>query len=109
MDGIRICLQAALGDMVITLIAFWVASFLTGTRHWAALPNRWTTAAWLSTGLAITVALEFYSTEIAGRWAYDVTMPRLPVIGTGLSPLLQWITVPMLVLCYLRRLSAKPI
>ena len=109
MDGIRICLQATLGDMVIVLIAFWVASFLTGTRHWAALPNRWATAAWVSTGLAITVALEFYSTEIAGRWAYDVTMLRLPVIGTGLSPLLQWIIVPMLVLWYLRRLSAKPI
>ncbi len=107
MDGIRMCLQATLGDMVIALIAFWVASFLAGTRHWAALPNRWTTAAWLSTGLAITVALEFYSTEIAGHWAYDVTMPRLPVIGTGLSPLLQWISVPMLVLWYLRRLSAK--
>jgi len=36
-------------------------------------------------------------------------MPRLPVIRTGLSPLLQWIIVPMLVLWYLRRLSAKPI
>ena len=95
--------------MVIALIAFWVASFLTGTRQWAAQPNRWATAAWVSTGLAVTVALEFYSTEVAGRWVYDVTMLRLPVIGTGLSPLFQWIIVPMLVLWYLRRLSAKPI
>ena len=109
MYGIRICLQATLGDLVIALIAFWVASFLAGTRHWAAQPNRRATAAWISMGVAVTVVLEFYSTEVAERWAYDVSMLRLPVIGTGLSPLLQWIFVPMLVLWYLRRLSAKPV
>jgi len=107
MDGIRICLQATLGDMVIALIAFWVASFLAGTRQWAAQPNRLAIAAWLSAGLAITVVLEFFSTEVAGRWVYDVSMLRLPVIGTGIAPLLQWIVVPMLVLWYLRRLSAR--
>ena len=107
MDGIRLCLQATLGDMVIVLIAFWLASFLTGTRQWAAQPSRRAIAGWLSTGLAITVVLEFYSTKVAGRWVYDVSMLRLPVIGTGIAPLIQWIIVPMLVLWYMRRLSAK--
>ena len=109
MDGIKICLQATLGDMVIALIAFWLTSFLAGTRQWPAQPNRRTLAAWLSTGLAITVALEFYSTEIAERWAYGASMPRLPVIGTGIAPVIQWIVVPLLVLWYMRRLSAKAI
>ena len=109
MDGIKICLQATLGDMVIALIAFWLTSFLAGTRQWPAQPYRRTLAAWLSTGLAITVALEFYSTEIAERWAYGASMPRLPVIGTGIAPVIQWIVVPLLVLWYMRRLSAKAI
>ena len=107
MDGIRICLQATLGDMVIALIAFWVASFLAGTRQWAAQSSRRAIAAWLLTGLAITVALEFYSTEVADRWTYGASMPRLPVIGTGIAPLIQWIVIPLLVLWYMRRLSAK--
>ena len=107
MEGIRICLQATLGDMAIALIAFWMASFLAGTRQWPAQPNRRTITAWLSTGLVTTIALEYYSTEIAGRWAYEASMPRLPVIGTGIAPVAQWIVVPILVLWYMRRLSAE--
>ena len=107
LDGIRICLQATLGDMVIALIAFWATSFLAGTRRWAAQPNRRSIAAWLSSGVAITLAIEFYSTEVMARWAYSSSMPRLPLIGTGIAPLAQWIIVPMVVLWYLRRLSAK--
>jgi hypothetical protein len=30
-------------------------------------------------------------------------MPRLPVIGTGLLPLLQWLVIPPLVLWFVRR------
>ena len=37
-DGIRICLQATLGDMVIALVAFWAAALLAGTRHWVFVP-----------------------------------------------------------------------
>ena len=109
MDGIRICLQATFGDMVIALIAFWVASFLAGTRQWAAQPDLRSIAAWLSTGTAVTLAIEFYSTEVTDRWAYGSSMPRLPLIGTGITPVAQWIVVPMVVLWYLRRLSAKPV
>ncbi len=106
MEGIRICLQATLGDMVIALVAFWMASVLAGTRQWIARPNRRTIAAWLSTGLALTFVLEFYSTEVMARWVYGASMPRLPLIGTGLAPVAQWIVIPLLVLWYMRRLSA---
>ncbi len=106
-EGIRICLQATLGDMVIALTAFWLASCVAGTRRWSTWPDRRTLTTWLSTGLGVTILLEYYSTEIAGRWAYGASMPRLPGIGTGIAPLVQWIVVPVLVLWYLRRLSAK--
>ena len=105
LDGIRICLQATVGDMVIALIAFWVASVLAGTRRWAAQPDRRSIAAWLSTGIAVTLAIEFYSTEVTARWLYGASMPRLPLIGTGIAPVAQWIVIPMMVLWYMRRLS----
>lgn len=107
MDGIRICLQAALGDMAIVLAAFWAASVLAGTREWVARPRRPTVAVWLAVGLVATMAIEFYSTEVAGRWTYGESMPRLPLIGTGLAPVVQWIVVPLLVLWYMQRLTAK--
>jgi hypothetical protein len=36
--------------------------------------------------------------EIRGSWAYSERMPRLPVTGTGLAPLAQWIVLPGLAL-----------
>ncbi|MDZ4134609.1 MAG: hypothetical protein U1D06_03305 [Paracoccaceae bacterium] len=107
MDGIRICLQAALGDMGIVLAAYWAVSILTGTRQWVSRPSRRAIVVWLVVGLAITIGIEFFSTEIIGRWNYGASMPRLPLIGTGIAPLLQWIVVPMLVLWYMRRLSQR--
>ena len=58
-------------------------------------------------GDLLTIGLEYLHTEITGRWAYNEAMPLLPVIGTGLSPILQWIFVPLLVLWYLSRLDSK--
>lgn len=106
-EGIRICFQATLGDMAITLLAYWSAAFLAGTRQWVVQPSRSSITAWLATGVAITIIMEFYSTEIAGRWTYGASMPRLPVIGTGVAPVMQWIVIPLLVIWYIQRLSAK--
>ena len=104
MEGIAICLQAALGDVVIAALAFGAAALVGGGRRWAASPGRAAVVVWFGVGLPITVAIEHYSTAIAGRWAYDPAMPLLPPFGTGLSPVLQWIVIPAAVLWYLRRL-----
>ena len=104
-EGIRICLQATLGDMVIALVAFWAAALLAGTRHWVGRPNYRAFVLFIGTGLGITVGIEFLSTEILDRWVYGAAMPRLPLIGTGLAPILQWALIPTLVLWYMRRLA----
>ena len=104
-DGIRICLQATLGDMVIALVAYWAAALLVGTRHWVGRPDYKVSVLFICIGLGITVGIEFLSTETLHRWAYGSVMPSLPFIGTGLAPLLQWALIPILVLWYMRRLS----
>ena len=38
-----------------------------------------------------------------GRWEYAEAMPRLPLLGTGLAPLLQWLLIPPLVIWLVRR------
>ncbi len=105
-DGIRICLQATLGDMVIALVAYWVAALLAGTRHWVGRPDYRAFVLFIGTGLGITVGIEFLSTEVLERWTYGTAMPRLPFIGTGLTPILQWALIPALVLWYMHRLSS---
>jgi len=54
-------------------------------------------------GFTYTVFSEWLNTEVRGSWAYADIMPVLPVIGTGLTPLLQWIVVPIFALRWARR------
>ena len=103
--GIAICLKATLGDLVIALAAFWCAAFAGKNRYWFATSGIAAPAVFFAVGLLATVGLEYLSTEVLGRWAYDGVMPVLPVLGTGLSPILQWIFVPLFVLWYMRRLT----
>jgi len=105
--GILICLKATLGDLVIALAAFWCAALVGKGRDWIANTSVAAPAVFFAVGLVATIGLEYLHTEVTGRWAYDVGMPTLPVLGTGLSPILQWVFVPMLVLFYMRRLACR--
>ena len=46
--------------------------------------------------IAYTVFSEWLNVEILKSWAYASAMPRLPPLGTGLTPVLQWMIVPLL-------------
>lgn len=48
-------------------------------------------------GAAYTMFSEWFNVTVRRSWAYSHLMPTLPGLGTGLSPLLQWIIVPTLV------------
>ena len=47
-------------------------------------------------GLGYTIYSEWINVEIRHTWAYSDLMPTLPPLGTGLSPLLEWVVVPAL-------------
>ena len=49
-------------------------------------------------GTAYTIFSEWLNVAIRGTWSYTVAMPVLPWLGTGLTPLLQWLIVPGLAL-----------
>ena len=45
--------------------------------------------------IAYTVFSEWLNVAVRGSWAYAVAMPRVPPFGTGLTPLLQWVVIPL--------------
>lgn len=106
-SGIVICLRATFGDLGIALAAFWAAALAAGGRNWVAGPTQISVAVFLGTGLIVTIGFEYVSTTALNRWAYAPQMPRLPILGTGLVPLLQWLIIPSLVLWYLKRLAPR--
>lgn len=102
-DTTQVYTKATLGDVGIALTAFWVVAALTKSRRWVLQPAWGQVAGFVAVGVVITIVFEFLATEVYGRWQYVTTMPTLPILGTGLSPLLQWIILPPLVVWFVRR------
>ena len=91
-------LHCTAGDFLIATSALFGALVLLGGRQWPQGRFPLVGVAAVAGGLAYTVFSEWLNTEIRGSWAYSAWMPQLPVIGTGLAPLAQWIVVPTLAL-----------
>lgn len=105
---ISACSQATLGDALIMLLAHASVVVITRRRRWVLAPSRREVAGFIAVGVAITAMIEWVATRghWAQTWAYSSAMPLIPGIGLGLSPLLQWVVVPLIVLWFARRQSA---
>jgi hypothetical protein len=106
--GVKVCTQATFGDAGIALAAFWVTALIAKSRTWILRRSRADIAVFIGVGLVATIAFETLATGALERWAYSDAMPRLPVLGTGLLPLLQWLALPPLVLWFVRRQIGAP-
>lgn len=102
-DGIKLCTSATIGDVGFALTAFWVTSAAARTRYWFRNPKPWQLLVFIAVGIALTIGFEYYYTNISLRWTYSELMPLVPPFGTGLSPLMQWLVIPPLVLWFTRR------
>jgi len=58
-------------------------------------------------GLAYTFYSEWRNVVVRGSWAYSNLMPVIPALETGLSPLLQWLIVPIVGLAWARRTALR--
>lgn len=102
-EAIKLCMSATFGDVGFALTAFWVACLAARRRDWVLRPTRVPSAVFVTVGIALTVGFEYYYTNISLRWTYSELMPLVPPLGTGLSPLLQWLVIPPLVIWLARR------
>ena len=89
------------GDALILLGAFWGTFILFRERFWWARPRWRAVLLFVVIGLAYTVWSEWYNTQIRQAWAYAETMPHF--FWLGLSPLLQWLLLPAVILGLVRR------
>jgi hypothetical protein len=88
------------------LISFWGVALVAGSRRWILKPSRGQILGFLCIGILITVGMEWLSTQVLHRWAYGPAMPVLPGLRVGLSPVLQWVVIPPVVVWFTRRLIA---
>jgi len=102
-EGIVACTRATFGDVAISLAALWIVAVSARSRSWILKPRRKDILAFVAIGVAATIVLENLATGLWGRWAYIDAMPRVPVLGTGLVPLLQWLVMAPAVVWLVRR------
>jgi hypothetical protein len=87
-------IHCTLGDVIIAGFALLGGLVVAGSPAWPHQRWRAVFAAALAGGVAYTIYSEWLNTTVRQSWAYSPLMPVLPITGTGLAPLLQWIVVP---------------
>jgi hypothetical protein len=98
-------LHCTAGDLLIALATLMGSLALIGDRDWPFRGRLRVAGPTVFGGLIYTIFSEWFNTGIKGTWAYSDLMPTLPLIGTGLSPLLQWVLIPTLALAAMGRIS----
>lgn len=102
-EGIKLCTSATFGDVGFAITAYWATCIFAKNRLWFLKPSATQMSLYLGVGIALTIGFEYYYTNISLRWTYSELMPLIPPFGTGLSPLLQWLTIPTIVLWLTKR------
>jgi len=82
------------GDALITTATLLTAMLIGRFRGWPPFGRR-VALTIIVLGIAYTIMSE-WNVEVWRSWSYSSVMPLLPWVGTGLSPLLQWLVVPPL-------------
>lgn len=82
------------GDILIGIAALLLALILSRAGELEDWPMK--RVGMITIVLAVSYTLPSERINISlGNWAYSSWMPVLPGVGVGLSPLLQWIVVPL--------------
>ena len=101
-DGLTVAwslFHCTLGDVLIALAVFALAGMVLRQVDWPA-SRPWAGGVMVVIGtMAYTAWSEWYNVYRAGSWGYSASMPL--IFGIGLSPLLQWLILPpVLVIAY---------
>lgn len=105
-DGMSIAsalLHCTLGDVVIALAAFALAGVVLWRADWPTSRPCLGCLIVVIGAMAFTVWSEWTNVYRAGNWAYTASMPT--IFGIGLSPLLQWLIIPPVMVVTYRKLG----
>jgi hypothetical protein len=88
------------GDVLITLSTIILTLLIFGGPDWPRAHKGRVLAAAILFGIGYTIFSEWLNIEIREAWTYRDLMPVIPVIDAGLSPILQWVIIPIAAYTY---------
>ncbi len=83
------------GDVLIAAVSLALAWLMVGRREWPAGRYGRVAAVAIVFGVVYTVFSEQYNVGVRATWAYSDLMPMVPFLDVGLSPVAQWIVIPI--------------
>ncbi|MEW6330498.1 MAG: hypothetical protein AB1560_03460 [Pseudomonadota bacterium] len=100
----RIALYVAhcvLGDVTIATLSYLGVALIWRQLNWPRRRLRAGGTMLIAMGIGYTVFSEWYNVYRLGSWAYADAMPL--IFGIGITPLLQWLVVPGVMLLLIQR------
>lgn len=91
------CAFMGLGDGVLVLVIVFIGWIVHGRQEWFEHPGLKGYVTMLISGLAISVATEWMMVYVAHRWSYTESMPLIPGLGVGITPIVQMLILPPLI------------
>jgi len=82
------------GDVLIAALALLAGLLLFADPVWPAKRYAIVAIGAVLIGVTYTVYSEWLNTAVRKSWTYSELMPIAPWLGTGASPLAQWLIVP---------------
>lgn len=83
------------GDMLIGAACLLGGLLVAGDKRWPNVAFWRVAGISLAAGIAYTIFSEWLNTTVRLSWSYAEAMPIVPGLRVGLSPLLQWVFVPL--------------
>ena len=98
-------LHCTVGDVLIALGAFLLTAIVLGRIDWPLSRPVAGSILVVASSMAYTSWSEWYNVYRVGSWRYTELMPT--IFGIGLSPLLQWLILPIVMVIAYRRICEK--
>lgn len=98
------CLLLCAGvDALMSLTAYWTVSLAAGGRYWFLSKQPKYYLGFVLAALTLAFVSEYSAVHYRNLWKYSELMPIIPAVELGLTPLLQWLGLPVLTLILLNR------
>lgn len=93
---ITVHLRASLGDVLIIFVIMLLDTFISKNLYVGEKIGKIRLAAIIFIGLMLATSVEKYALA-TGRWSYNPSMPIVPWLNVGLTPILQMMLIPPVV------------
>jgi len=97
------------GDVLIALATLALALVVAGDEQWPERSFIRVAAIAIPLGIAYTAFSEWRNVYVQNSWSYASSMPVISVMGfkIGLSPLFQWLVVPLTAFYLARQITLR--